>query len=499
MGHLTEEAVRVAPLKLDGYVRVSKVGKRKQAGESFISPEEQREKIEGWAKLRGVTIAHWEEDLDKPGPKLSRPGLDRIMGRIESGATEGIVVARLDRLSRAEVADALKLVARIVDCGGTLAAIDLGIDPTTVFGEFALTLMLALARMESRRKGETWLDSRTRAVDRGVHISGHTPTGYVRDGRKRLHPDPSKSWAVTEAFRMRAAGESWKTIADWLSEEGVATAHGAPMWTIATVRTVIRNRVYLGEARSGDLIKVGAHEPLIDEETWNAANRRRGVRHAPSGSTAGELSGILRCAGCSFALKPKIGKTRHGKSRREYGCRPDKAAGRCPAPASVSARPVEAFVEERFFADYGDIIARFQKRSDERSQAEQGLVGARAELTAALDERLADALGGPESGAYLTTVRARREAIERLEARLAELDDDPSILPNPSTLRELWPDLALQERRALISSAYDGIFLRRSSSPREPAGDRLRFFATGTGPPLPIRGQRGEIRSIDVD
>jgi DNA invertase Pin-like site-specific DNA recombinase len=57
-------------MKLDGYIRVSRVGKR--GGDSFISPEDQREKIEGWAKLRGVEIVKWYTDLDQSGGKLSR-------------------------------------------------------------------------------------------------------------------------------------------------------------------------------------------------------------------------------------------------------------------------------------------------------------------------------------------------------------------------------------------------------------------------------------------
>lgn len=486
-------------MRLDGYVRVSKVGKRKHRPESFISPDVQREQIEGWAKLRGVTIANWETDLDQPGPKLSRPGFDRILARIESGATEGIAVARIDRLSRASVIEALKMVEEIIDHGGTLASIDLGIDPTTTFGEFALTILLALARMESRRIGEMWLDARTRAVDRGVHISGHTPAGYLRHDNGRLYPDPSTSWAVRQAFEMRAAGDSWKGIADWLTEEGIATAHGAPRWTIATVRTVIRNRVYLGEARSGDIVNLNAHDALVDERTWQAANVPRGAKRGASGKAAGMLSGILRCSGCSFALKPSMGKTRHGKPRREYRCRPDKAAGRCPSPASVSAKPVEEAVTARFFESYGEMYASFNARSEDRTEVEEGLAKAQAERAAVLDGRLGEALGGEDSDTFLQVVRERQEAVEREEERLAELEDDPAALPDPTTLRGDWENMSLQDRRSLIGSGYGAIFVRRARSPREPAVDRLRFFAPGETPPLPVRGQRGDIRSVDVD
>src|SRR3954471_9069732 len=111
-----------------GYVRVSVVGGR--AGESFISPSVQREQIEAWARLRGVDIVEHYEDLDQTGGKLSRPALDALMERVREGDLDGVAVARLDRLSRAGVADALRLVEEMSEHGVSLAAVDLGIDPT---------------------------------------------------------------------------------------------------------------------------------------------------------------------------------------------------------------------------------------------------------------------------------------------------------------------------------------------------------------------------------
>jgi site-specific DNA recombinase len=137
-------------LQLDGYIRVSRVGGRE--GESFISPAEQRDRIAAWARSRDVAIDQWHSDLDETGGKLERPGLDAALDRVRNGQSGGIVVARLDRFSRAGVADALNVIDEIHEAGGQLAALDLGIDPTTPFGEFAMTIMLGLARMERRRR-----------------------------------------------------------------------------------------------------------------------------------------------------------------------------------------------------------------------------------------------------------------------------------------------------------------------------------------------------------
>src|SRR5262245_20846807 len=131
-------------MKLDAYVRVSQVAGRE--GDSFISPAQQRDKIRMWAELRGVEIARWHDaDLDQTGGKLSRPNFDKALRRVRAGKTGGIVVSKLDRFSRAGVADALKLIESIIEAGGQVASVEEGIDPTTPTGEFTMTVFLALA------------------------------------------------------------------------------------------------------------------------------------------------------------------------------------------------------------------------------------------------------------------------------------------------------------------------------------------------------------------
>jgi site-specific DNA recombinase len=99
-------------MKLDGYIRVSRVAGR--SGDAFISPGEQKERVKAWAKSQGHRIAKWHEDLDQPGSKADRPGLTAAMKRIETGATGGLAVARLDRFGRS-VQDSANLLAEIRD------------------------------------------------------------------------------------------------------------------------------------------------------------------------------------------------------------------------------------------------------------------------------------------------------------------------------------------------------------------------------------------------
>src|ERR1017187_169820 len=199
---MTKPKPKPSAVRLDAYVRVSRVLGRE--GESFQSPEQQRAAIESWAASRGVEILEWFTDLDQSGGTLKRPSLDAILARIRSGQSGGLAVARLDRLSRAGVGDALKLIEDIAEHGGPGAALDLGLDPSTPFGEFGLTIMLALARMERRRLMDSWDTSKANAVARGVHI-GPTPVGYLFDEGGSLSLVPATAPLVVRAFQLAAA------------------------------------------------------------------------------------------------------------------------------------------------------------------------------------------------------------------------------------------------------------------------------------------------------
>jgi DNA invertase Pin-like site-specific DNA recombinase len=487
-------------MKLDGYIRVSRVGGR--SGDAFISPGEQKEHIKAWAKSQGHSIAKWHEDLDQPGSKADRPGLNAAMKRIEDDKTGGLVVARLDRFGRS-VQDSANLLARIREADGVLCTVAEGIDTSGYMGKFLADLFAALGELELARIRENWNAARKSAVARGIHVSGRVPTGYLRNEDRVLEPDPRTAPAICELFERRAAGQSWTQLARFLEERGVVTPWGNENWTVASVGTIVRNRVYLGEARAGKIVNPEAHEPIVTVAEWNAANKARGVHPGRSGRGTGLLSGVLRCAGCSYAMKPAMGKTRHGKPFLEYRCKPDKAAGRCPSPAAVKASVIEPFVVQRLFEFAAGATGRSETTDDPTAGLVADLASAEAELEAALDGRLADALGGSESDAFLRTVEKRHAAVEALKEKLAEVEQRRAPVEVETNLAEVWDDLTLEDRRRLLHSVFDSVFVWRTPDTgrkgKFPIADRARLFLAGEGPPVPVRGRRGAIRTLPLD
>lgn len=75
-------------MRLDAYVRVSRIGGRK--GEGYISPEVQREAIERRARELGAEVDEVHDDQDYSGGNMERPAfeaaLERLRGRADCQA-----------------------------------------------------------------------------------------------------------------------------------------------------------------------------------------------------------------------------------------------------------------------------------------------------------------------------------------------------------------------------------------------------------------------------
>ncbi len=197
------ESRSVGVAVFDGYVRVSSVGRR--GGPRFISPQQQEAQIRAYAAAHGYQLGRVFVELNRSGRDEQRPELLALLARIERGDSDGVIVARLDRLARS-VTGALRMLSAIEAAGASVISIEDGLNSKTPFGKALSTILLALAELEVARTAESTRVARRRTVLRGVHQSGSPPTGYRRRPGVGLQPDPEQAPLVVEAFQRRAAG-----------------------------------------------------------------------------------------------------------------------------------------------------------------------------------------------------------------------------------------------------------------------------------------------------
>jgi site-specific DNA recombinase len=468
---------------LDGYIRVSRVGGRE--GDTFISPEVQRDQIETWAKLRGVMIGEWHTDLDVSGAKASRPGLDEALWRIETGLSGGLVVAKLDRFARS-LTTALEAIQRIHDAGAEFVSVADGVDPSTPAGKAMLRIMLVFAEMHLDNVRENWRTARERAVARGVHISSAIPTGYTKRPDGRLAPHPDFAEAMSELFERKAAGETWTQLAEFMESTGVTGPYGPVNWRAPRViANMIRNRVYIGEARSGEFVNPNAHKAIVPRHVWEAANAVRSPA-TPRTVEGALLAGIIRCAGCRHPMKPGH-MNANGKRVWYYRCRTQQSSGKCAAPTAAIGRHIEPWVEQHFLEHLRAFRVE-SEQGDEIGRAQAEVDAAEHELAAYRDdERIADVLGTDRFVAGL------KKRVDRVDVAYATLADAQQAA-NPAGLklggiRDIWPDLSVPERRQVLAATIDVVFVRRGK--RLPLDERALILWHGEAPDdLPRRGRR---------
>jgi site-specific DNA recombinase len=452
---------------LDGYVRVSQV--RGREGESFISPSDQRENIERCIAMRRARVGQIFEEFDQSGARDDRPKLAKAIARVEAGQSDGLVVSELDRFGRSLV-HGLAAIERIHAAGGTFVSVNNGFDLSTDNGRLVLHLMLSLAEWDLDRIRSRWRTARTHAVARGVHMGGRPPAGYVRDDSRRLHPDPVHGPAVREAFQRRAAGATLVEVADFLEQAGVPTAYGSTRWSLTALRVLLTNPVYIGDLRNGDLVKHGAHVPLVDPVTWHLAQSPRPRTTTPHGRPA-VLGGLLRCAGCGSSMQAQP-VVRNGRRVGTYACRRDD----CPASAFINANVIEPHVEAAFF-----IVVEQTSASTELHRLEGSVKRAHKALVAYRDDPAILATLGSEGFAEGLAVRARRE--RETVARLADARDARAVLEPGGRDRweRRWPELSVTERRDAIARLIDRVEVSRGSAP---VSERVVVLPreTGTGP-----------------
>jgi DNA invertase Pin-like site-specific DNA recombinase len=450
----------------DGYIRVSRRGGRE--GESFISPDVQRERIANWAKANDVEIVQWWEEIDQSGAKLERPMFQEALARCERGKTGGIVVAKLDRFARSAV-DALESIRRLNAAGARLVSVEDGFDGSTPMGRFAIGILTMIAELELERIKESWATAISRAVERGIHISARAPTGYERDEDKRLVPIEPAASAVTEVFRRRALGASWTELADYLQARGVETPGGNAYWSRTGVSGLVKNPVYLGQARSGRIVKEGAHEALVTRAEFDAAQSvTKSLFTARDGSLAQRamLGGLARCAGCGHTLKITGNTDRKSGERYPfYYCTGRYASGPCPSRASVRASVLDAYVEATVLAalrEEGGLLAQAVDASEALEDAARAVAEAEHELDLFItNPRLMTILG---EARFLEGVDARQHALDEARGTLAELRTQSTLADElaEGDLLKAWPTLTTPEKRRLLHGLLDRIVVVRA-------------------------------------
>jgi site-specific DNA recombinase len=434
---------------MSALLRVSRVNGRE--GAQYISPDVQRDAIEGWAKFKGVRIAAWHVDEDWSGGAENRPGLEAAIARCESGETGGVVSWKINRFSRKTTAGVRDL-ERLEAKNARLSFVHDEVDTAGPMGRHVYRMMLSQAEFELDTIRDNWSTAQQRALERGAFV-GRTPFGYVNITDKLdprvgcLNVDPKWGPVVKKAFKI-AAAEGIHAAGKYLRQ--VTTGK---RWSTSDLRKLFRNKAYLGyswigsEGKGTLQVNKEAHKPLTTLATWTAAQTEPKHRR-----TNGDypLSGIARCGKCGGSMTGSL-QTVHDRKYRRMICSSSTNGGTSSTGhAAIVADRLEEYVREIIGTMLGDQEFMVRYVPGDVEAAREAMEKAEAELTAfANDTTLREILGAK----YHDGAKERRAALDAAEAVYQELASQKAISTDLPAADELdQPEKFAAALRAMVDS-----------------------------------------------
>lgn len=238
---ITEQKKR----QVAGYARVST-----DHDDQFTSYEAQIDYYTNYIKSRD----DWEfvdvyTDAGITGTSTKhREGFKRMVADALAGKIDLIVTKSVSRFARNTV-DSLTTIRQLKENG-----IECYFEKENIWtfdgkGELLLTIMSSLAQEESRSISEncTW-GQRKRFADGKVTVPFNRFLGYDRGPDGNLVVNREQAVIVKRIYSLFLQGMTYHGIADTLTKDGIPTPGGKKKWSISTVKSILSNEKYKGDA-----------------------------------------------------------------------------------------------------------------------------------------------------------------------------------------------------------------------------------------------------------
>lgn len=217
-----------------------------------------------------------------------REEFKKMISDCETGLIDMVITKSISRFAR-NTADCLQYTRLLRDKG-----IGVLFEKENIFtldgqGELLITIMSSLAQDESRNISEntTW-GIRARFQQGKMHLNANRLLGYDKGKEGGLVINEAQAEIVRRIYEQFLDGLSPDIIASRLNSEGIPGVSGKPLWKNSTIKGILRNEKYKGDALLQKYITVdylsgriipndgrveqyyvkGSHEAIISAEKW---------------------------------------------------------------------------------------------------------------------------------------------------------------------------------------------------------------------------------------
>ena len=210
------------PVRVVGYVRVSS----DQQVESGLSLAAQEAKLRAYAVAMDLELVDVVIDAGVSARRLQRPGFARVLEMLDAGDVDGVLITKLDRLTRS-VRDLGELVERYFAKRAVLLSVGDSIDTRSASGRLVLNVLASVGQWEREAIGERTREAlaEVRRSRPRMHLGG-VPLERKRAADGTLVDDVDGAATLARIRELRASGLSLRAIATSLTNEGRPTKRG---------------------------------------------------------------------------------------------------------------------------------------------------------------------------------------------------------------------------------------------------------------------------------
>ena len=337
------------------YERLSRDDEQQGESNSIIN---QKQYLEEYAKRQGFSnIRHFTDD-GISGTTFEREGFQKLIAEVEAGNVSTVIVKDMSRLGRNYLKVGFYTDIMFPEKGVRFIAVNNGVDSETMgdndFTPF-LNIMNEWYAKDTSQKIRAIFKAK---MQEGKRVSPSVPYGYLRDPQDKQHLiiDEEPAEVVRRIYRLVIEGVGVSAIARQLTDERVLipSAYAAEhcpennhsksftspyTWSNTAVCYILEKQEYMGHTVLGKtvlesfktkkrrkakpeelMIFPNTHEAIIDEETWNTAQKARKTirKEVPNGTYTNRLTGLLYCADCGHRMYYRSPQSQHRANGKIY-------------------------------------------------------------------------------------------------------------------------------------------------------------------------------------
>jgi DNA invertase Pin-like site-specific DNA recombinase len=425
----------------------------------------QTERIQAWADSQALELIDTIQVQGRSAYKveaLKRADVVKALGMIQTGAAQVLVTWRIDRVAR-NARDLLNLIHEVEAAGGSFASVCEQFDTRTPVGKLVVTVIGAIAEMESSIKRERVLSWQEHRRDTGQTPTGPRPFGYQRGGDDNpnvLTIDTAEAAIIRECADRVLRHESLNSIVADLKQRGVKGKNGTPL-THRALRAILLGPT-IAACREVDGVFVPSTEwkPILTRRKWDKLRTYLtdpARRTTPTNRRRWLLSGIATCGRCvGDDEQPIRMSTKSHQTGPRYFCP--------SCHLSVEAERADDLVQQ-------DLLSLLDPKAWRRLRQGRAIPNGTA---ANGFEQAIDVLTARFKAGDIDSVEWMRLADE-LQRQQEVVASPPPQLPDVPDLGKAWPKLTIERRRLVLIAATESLTIKPWEPGRVPGFDERRI------------------------